>query len=171
MGYFLYLNFKSFPLSRSSVWKHLISSSLPLPLWGCCPTHPPTPVFPPWHSPTLGHPIFSGPRASPLTDVQQGHPLPHTWTVPWVPPCVLFGWLSSAWELQGSWPIDTVAPSMWLQTPSAPSIPSPTLPSCTPHSVQWLAASICLCICQVWQSVSRDSHIRFPSPSTSQHPQ
>ena len=32
--------------------------------------------------------------------------------------------------------------------PSVPSIPSPTSPSGTPHSVQWLAVSFCLCICQ-----------------------
>ena len=49
---------------------------------------------------------------------------------------------------QGIWPVDTVAPSMGLQTPSAPSVLSPTPPSGTPCLVQWLAASIHLCICQ-----------------------
>jgi hypothetical protein len=43
------------------------------------------------------------------------------------------------------WPAVTVAPSMGLQTPSAPSGPSSTPPS---SSVQWLAASFHLCICQ-----------------------
>jgi hypothetical protein len=28
------------------------------------PSHPPTPIFPPWHSPTLGHWTTSDPRAS-----------------------------------------------------------------------------------------------------------
>jgi hypothetical protein len=32
----------------------------------------------------------------------------------------------------GVWPVDTVAPSMRLQTPSAPSVPSSTPPSETP---------------------------------------
>jgi hypothetical protein len=35
----------------------------------------------------------------------------------WVPPCVFFGWWSSPWELQGIWPVDTVAPPMGLQPP------------------------------------------------------
>ena len=42
-------------------------------------------------SPILGHGAFSGPRASPPFDVQQGHPLLHIHLEPWVPPCVLFG--------------------------------------------------------------------------------
>jgi hypothetical protein len=62
--------------------------------------------------------------------------------------CILFSWWSSPQELQGVWPVDTVAPGMGLQTPTAPSVPSPTPPSETPCSVQWLAASIHLCICQ-----------------------
>jgi hypothetical protein len=36
-----------------------------------------------------------------------------------------------------------------LQTPSAPSVLSLTSLLGTPCSVQWLAKSICLCICQV----------------------
>jgi hypothetical protein len=96
-------------------------------------THPTTPVFPPWHSPTLGHRTPSGPRASPLIDIQQGHPLPHIQLEPWVPPCVLFGWWSTPQELHGIWPVDIVASSMGLKTPSAPSIPSPTPPLGTPE--------------------------------------
>ena len=42
--------------------------------------------------------------------------------------------------------VDTVAPSLGLQTPLAPSVPSLTPLSGTPHSDQWLAVSICLCI-------------------------
>ena len=33
--------------------------------------------LPPWHSPTLGHQAFTGPRASPPIDVRQDHPLLH----------------------------------------------------------------------------------------------
>jgi hypothetical protein len=97
--------------------------------------HPPATmkVLPPTHShfPALAFP--SGPMASRPTDVQQGYPLPHILPVPRVPPCVFFGWWSSPWELQGVWPVDTVAPSMGLQTPSASSVPSPTPPLGTPE--------------------------------------
>ena len=104
---------------------HHIPSSLPLILRRCSPNHLPTSAFLPWHSPTLKHQKPSGPRASPPTDVQQGHPLPLMWPEPFSPPCVLFGWWSSLWEFQGFWPVDTAAPPMGLQTPSAPSVPSP----------------------------------------------
>jgi hypothetical protein len=38
---------------------------IPLPLlqWGCASIHPPTCISLPWHSPTLGHWAFTGPRA------------------------------------------------------------------------------------------------------------
>jgi hypothetical protein len=104
--------------------------------------HPPTPVFPPWHSPTLGHRTPSGPRAAPSTDVQQGHLLPHmrpdtspSMCIPWLGP--VHGSSRGSSQL-----IDTVALSMGLQTHSASSVSSPTPPSGTLHSVQWLAASI-----------------------------
>ena len=56
-------------------------------------TNPPTPASLAWHSPVLGHQAFTGPRASPSIDVQQGHPLLHMQLEPWAPPCVLFGGL------------------------------------------------------------------------------
>jgi hypothetical protein len=94
---------------------------------------PHIPILSLWHSPTLGYQTPSGSRASPFTDVQQGHPLPYTWPVPWVIPCVFFGWLSSPGSSGGVWPIDTVAPSVGPQTPSVPSVPSPTPSSRTPE--------------------------------------
>jgi hypothetical protein len=90
IGYFVYLNFRCYPLSRSPLWELPILSPLP-----CLYEGAPTPTFPPWHFPTVGHRKPSGPRASPCTDVQPGHPLPHMWLEPWVPSCVLFGWWSS----------------------------------------------------------------------------
>jgi hypothetical protein len=111
------------------------------------PTHSPTPVLCP------GIPLpwgIENPQA-------QGSLLPLMPTRDifgqnqYVPPCVLFGWSSSPQELQwrkGVWPVDTIAPSTGLQNPSAPSVPSPTPPSGTSSSVQWLASSILLCICQ-----------------------
>ena len=103
--------------------------------------HPPTPILPPRYSPILGHQTPSSPRASPPTDVQQFH-LSHMWPAPRVAPCVFFGWWSSPQELQGVWPVDTVAPSMGLQTPSAPPVPSPTPLSGPPSLVHgWLRVS------------------------------
>ena len=54
-----------------------------------------------WHSPTLGHRDFTGPRDSSLTDVQEGHLLLHMLLEPWVPPCVYYGWWFSPWDLWG----------------------------------------------------------------------
>jgi hypothetical protein len=62
-----------------------------------------------------------------------------------VPPCVLLGWWFRHWELCL---VDIVVLPMGLQTPSAPSVLSLTLPLRTLSSVQWLAVSIHLCICQ-----------------------
>jgi len=65
------------------------------------------------------------------------------WLEPWVHPCVLFGWWFSPCKL---WLVGIVV-LMGLQIPSATSILS-LIPSMgTPFSVQWLAASIRLCIC------------------------
>ena len=111
-----------FPLSR---FPYLIS----LPPASMLPPNLPTLVFPLWHSPTLGQKALSSPRTCPPNDVQQGHPLPLMRPVIWVPPCVFFGCLSSSLEL---WPTDTVAHSMGLKNPSAPSVSSPTPPLWTP---------------------------------------
>jgi hypothetical protein len=77
-------------------WRPIPTSML---LWGCSPTYPPSPASPSWHSPTLGHRAFTGPRASSPTDAQQGHhPLLHMQ----LEPCVLLSWWFSLWELWGS---------------------------------------------------------------------
>jgi hypothetical protein len=111
-------------------------------LWGCAPTHPPTPTSPPSHSPTLGRGAFLGPRASSPIDAGPGHPLLHIWLEPWVPPCVLFGWWFRPWKTRL---VDIVVLPMGLQTSSAPSVLSLTPPLGALWSVQWLAVSICLC--------------------------
>ena len=115
--YFLDLHFKCFPLSRYPLRNPPIPVPLPLPLWGCPPQPFPSPIFLPWHSPTVGNQTPSGSKASPPTDVQQSHPLTHMWTEPWVPPCIHFGWWSSPQELWGTCPGDTVAPTIRLQPP------------------------------------------------------
>jgi hypothetical protein len=52
------------------------------------------------------------------------------------------------WGAPEVWLVDTVDPIMGLQTPLAPSVTSPTPLPGTPCSVQWLASSIPVCICQ-----------------------
>jgi hypothetical protein len=84
--YFLYLYFKCYPLRKPT-----IPSSL------CLLTNPPTPASLSWHSLTLGHQSFSGPRASP--PIEERPPLFHMQLKPGVPPRVLFGWWFSPWEL------------------------------------------------------------------------
>jgi len=66
---------------------------------------------------------------------------------PWVPPCVLFGWWFSPGEIWGFWLVDIIVPPMGLQTPLAPSVLSLSPPLGIQFSVQWLAASIRLCVC------------------------
>jgi len=67
----------------------------------------PSPTYPlphtplPCHSPTLGHWACTGPRASPSTDAQQGHPPRHMWLESWAHPCVPFGWWFRSWSSGG----------------------------------------------------------------------
>jgi hypothetical protein len=72
--YFLYLHFKCFLLSRSPLQEPPSHPPIPLPLWGCSPTHPLPSSYPgiPRHW-GIEHPQAQG---SLLTDVQQHHPLP-----------------------------------------------------------------------------------------------
>ena len=87
--------------------------------------------------------------ATPPTDVQQSHPLPH------MQPTAMGPSMYTLWLVVQSrgalriWPVDTVAPLMRLKTSSAPSLPSTVPPLGTLCSVQLLASSILLCICQV----------------------
>ena len=120
---------------------------LPLPASMRVLLHPPIPDSSPWHSPTLRHQALPGPRASPPIDVRQGHPLLHMQLESWVPPCVLLGWWFSPWKFWGIWLVDIVVLPMELQTQLLWSFfLTPPLGSLC--SVQWLAVSICFCICQ-----------------------
>ena len=65
---------------------------------------------------------------------------------PWVPLYVLLGWWLSPRELWEVWLVDIIVLPMGLQIPSAASVLS-SLPLGTLAPVQWLAASIHLCIC------------------------
>lgn len=81
-------------------------------------------------------------------DARQGHLLLHMQLEPWIAPCVSLGWWFSPQELWGIWLIDIVVLPMRLKTPSATSVLSLTPPLGTTFSVQLLAISTCLCICQ-----------------------
>jgi hypothetical protein len=109
-------------------------------------TNPHTPASLSWDSHSLGHQAFSGPRASPPFVAQQGNPLLHMQLEPWVPPCILFGLVPGS--SRGHWLVHIRVPPMWLQAPSATSVLSLASPLGTLCSVQWLAESIHLCICQ-----------------------
>jgi hypothetical protein len=59
-----------------------------------------------------------------------------------------FGWWFSPRVLRGYWLVHIVVPPMGLQTLSASWVLSLAPSLETLYSVQWMAVSICLCICQ-----------------------
>ena len=81
---------------------------------------------------------------------------------PWVPPFVLFGWWFSPWVHWDFWLVDIVVLPIGLQTPSVLSVLSLTPPLETPYSVQWLAASINLCIYQALEEPLRKIMYQAP---------
>jgi hypothetical protein len=113
----------------------------------CSSIHP-LPLPGPGISLTLGYRTFTGPMASPPIDEQLGHPLLHMQLEPRVPPCLFFCWWFSPWKLYGSWLVHIVVPPMGLQNSSASWVLFLVPPLGTLCSVQWLAESIHLCICQ-----------------------
>ena len=127
-------------MSNAFPFPHLPSKHTPIPSPLSLLTNPTTPTSWLWHSPTLGHQAFTALRASP-TDEQQGHHLLHMH----LEPGVLFGWCFSPREL---WLVHIVVPPMGLQTPSVPWILTLVPLLVTLCSVQWLAESIHLFICQ-----------------------
>jgi hypothetical protein len=82
----------------------------------------------------------------------------------------LFRWFSP-WELWEYGLVHIVVPPMELQPPSALWILSLAPPLGTLCTVQWLAESIYLCICQEQICLSGDSYIRLLSASTCWNPQ
>ena len=104
VGYFLYLHFKCYTLSRTLHRKVPISSpenpytipSTPASM-RVFPTHPRIPASCPDITLHWGIELS---LASPPIDVQQGHPLLHMRLEPWVAPYVLFGWWFNPWSGQ-----------------------------------------------------------------------
>jgi len=137
-------------------------------LWGCSPTHPSTlSCLSTWHSPTLGHWAFIGPRSSPPIDAQQGNPLLHMRLEPRNPPCVFFGWRFSPWELRGVCLVDVVV--LPMDCKSIQLLQSfLQLLHWGPHAQSngWLWASASVFV-TLWQSLSDDSYIRLLPASTS----
>jgi hypothetical protein len=141
IGYFLYLNFKCYPLSLSTPPGNPVYHPPPLLLCGLFP-------YPPTHSclPAL---VFSYTGHRTVTD--QGHLLslmPDKAILCYISGWSrenlheLFGWWFSLWELWVFCLVDIVVLPIRLQTPSATSVLSLSPPLGTPCSVQWLAVSI-----------------------------
>jgi hypothetical protein len=169
-GYFLYLHFKYYTLSQHPPFqKPPIQSFLPLLLWGCSCTHPPTLSSLPSISLHWGvYQAFIGPRTSPPIDAWQGHPLLHMQ----LEPCVLLGWWLSPWELCGCL-VDWFCCSPYgVANPFNSFSPFSTSSIGDPHTLSnsWLWASASGFV-RLWQGLSEDSHIRLLSACTTWHPQ
>jgi hypothetical protein len=119
----------------------------------------------------MGYRAFIGQRASSPIGVQLGYHLLHMQLEQWVPPCVHFGWWFSPWELWGYWLVHIVVPPMGMQTPSALWVLSLAPWLGILCSVQWMAVSIYLCICETLTEPLEDRYIRLLSASTCWHPQ
>ena len=161
----MYLYFKGYHLSQFLLWNPPIPSSS-LPLWGCSPSHPPTPTSLPLHSPTLG--------------IERSQDKRHLLLMP---DCYIHGQSHGSLHVHflvcgpvprsngGPGKLTLLLSPTGLQSPSAPSVPLPISPSGILCSVQWLALTSTSVFVRLWKSLSGDSHIRLPSASTSQHPQ
>lgn len=73
IGCFMSLHFKSYPVSQFPLWKPSLPFPLPLLLWRCPLSYPPTRTSLSW--PTLKHRVFTGTRASTPIDARKVHPL------------------------------------------------------------------------------------------------
>ena len=158
IGIFSLFTFQTFLPFQVSPSETPIPCLLLLSLWECSSTHSPTPVFLPWHSPTLGHQTPSGSRASPPIDVQQGHCLSHMRPEPWVSPCISFGWWSSPGSSSEAWLVDTFALPTGLLNPFSSFIPfsnSSTRDTCT-QSNRWLWASPSVFV-RLWHSLAGEA--------------
>jgi hypothetical protein len=131
--------------------------------------HSPTPILLPWHYPTLGieHPQARGPLLLQMTNKAilchicgQRHGSLHVYSLVGGPVP------GSSGGGGGVWLLDTIAPSMGLQIPSAPSVLSPSPPSGTPELSSMVGWELPPVVVRLWQSLSGNNHIRLPSAST-----
>jgi hypothetical protein len=112
------------------------------------PTQLSTSAFLSWHFSTPGHQAFTGPRASLPIDAQKAIL------------CYICSWSRGSlhvYSLVGGlvpgssgmvWLVGIVVVPMGVQTPLVPSVLSLNPQLGTQCSVQWLAVSISICICQ-----------------------
>jgi hypothetical protein len=148
IGYFIYLHFKCYPFSLFSLWKSPISSLLPLLLWGCSPTHLLPPASLPWHFLHWG--IKASPDQVPFLPLMPNQGILRYYAgamslhvYAFVGGLVagssgrLVNWYCSSYGVAN--------PFSFFRPFSNSSIEDPIEDLC---SVQWLGASICLCICQ-----------------------
>jgi hypothetical protein len=158
IGCFIYLHFKFQMLYPSPISP--LQTPYPSPM---LPWRSPIHIFPP-PCPSILYAgawtwNFHGTNGLPSHWCQIRHPLLHMQLEPWVPPCILFGWWFSPWELWGVWLVDIIALPMGLQFPSAPSILPLTL-SLGPDSWLWASTSV---LVRIWQSLSGHSYTRLLS--------
>jgi hypothetical protein len=124
--YFLHLHFKCYPKSP------LYPPPALLP-------YLPTPTSWPWHSPVLGHIIFTIPRASPSIDGLLGHPLLHMQLETWTQGILVSSYCCSSYRVAD--------PFSSLGTFSSSFIGGP----CVPFN-RWLWASTSVFARQLWGS-------------------
>jgi hypothetical protein len=164
--YFLYLHFKYFPLSSSPLQKPSAPSPLPLPLWRCSPTNPPT------HS---SLPALAFAYTGALNTLR-----PKILSSYWCPTRPSSATYAAVYSLVGS-PIPRSfggSGQLTLLLPSWGWKPYQLLLSLLQLLHQglhaqyndWLQAPTSVFV-RLWKSLSGDSHIRLPSPSICQHPQ
>ena len=81
---------------------------------------------------------------------------------PWVPPCELFDWWFTLWEIYGYWLVHIVVPPMGLQTHLAPRVHYLVPSLGTLCFTQWMAVCINFCICQALAETFRRQLYRAP---------
>jgi hypothetical protein len=167
--FFIYISkvipFPGFPIPETP-----IPSSLPLLLWRCSSTHPPTPTYPPLiHLPWGIYLAFIEQRT--IDRILVLHK-----TKDKAITCYLCSWSQVYFLLDclvpgssgvGVWLVDIVVFPVGLQTTSTPSVLYWGL--CA-QSNNWLQASASVFV-RFWQGFSGDSYIRLLSACTSWYPQ
>ena len=168
IGYFLYLHFKCFPLSRSALWKPPMASSSCLPLWRCSQTDPlqsSLPGIPPHWG--IKHPQAQGPLLPLMLNKAilchicgQHHGSLHVYSL--VVEAVL---APSSWSVCSC--LLTLLPPFWgcnpLNSFSLFSITSIWDPGAQSNGYLRASASVC----QALASLPGDNHFWLPSASTS----
>jgi hypothetical protein len=145
------MHFKCYPHSLFPLQKPSIPHPSPCFYEGTPPPNHPLPSPKPWHSSILGHQAFIGPRASPPTDAQQGHPsATYVAEIIGHSMCTLWLVVYSLGAL-GEGGLDEwyCCSSYGVANPFSSFTPFSNSSTGDQCSVQWLTASICLCICQV----------------------